>query len=43
MEKDEEELGPWSLEYGSFGYLVAYLEGEKLAYFLGQSLVVSRI
>ena len=33
-EKDEEELGSWSLEYGSFGYLVGYLEREKIDVFL---------
>ena len=32
-EKDEEELGPWSLEHGSFGYLVGYVEGDILSYF----------
>jgi len=26
--KDEEEFDSWSLEYGSFGYLVGYLEIE---------------
>ena len=31
-EKDEEKLGPWSLEHGSFGYLVGYVEGEKSSY-----------
>lgn len=32
-EKDEEELGPWSVEHGSFGYLVDYVEGKKSSYF----------
>jgi len=32
-DKDEEELNPWSLETGSFGYLAGYLEGEKLTNF----------
>jgi len=41
-EKDEEELGFWSLEYGSSGYLMGYLEGEKLTYPLGQSFAFSR-
>ena len=42
-EKDEEQLGSWSWEHGSFGYLVAYLDVEKSTCFLGQSFVVSRL
>jgi len=29
LEENEEELGSWSLENGSFSYLVRYLEEEE--------------
>jgi len=42
-EKDKEELGSCSLENGSVGYLVSYLEGEKLTEVLGQSPILARL
>jgi len=32
-EEDKEVVGSWSLEYGSLGYLVEYLEGNDSTYF----------
>jgi len=31
--KDEEDLGSWNLDCGSFGYVVSYLREEKSTYF----------
>ena len=37
-EQDEKELGSWSLEYDSLGYLVGHLKGEKSTYLEDKAL-----
>lgn len=39
--KNEEELGSWNLQVGSFGYLVVYVKREEATGVWGKSFVPS--